>query len=238
VRRPGVSVVIPFYNAEAYLAEAVHSALAQGAPPLEVLLVDDGSTDGSPALAARLAAGRPAVRRLRLPSNQGPAAARNAALRAARGGLVAFLDADDVMLPDRLAVQTAYLAAHPAVDVVVAGAEYSPEPGTAWPGWLRARLGAAPSIHHDPMTMLAARAVFDRVGLFDPSLRAGEDTEWLLRAGAAGAVIARLDRPVIRRRIHPASLTGRPGAGPAAEARRIVLAFARARIRARRGPGG
>ena len=108
---PAVSVVTPVWNAEGTLGEAVASLRAQTRGDWEMLLVDDGSTDGSRALAERLAAGEPRIRLLGWPDNRGAAAARNAGIRAARGRFIAFLDADDLWWPQKLAVQVGYMEA-------------------------------------------------------------------------------------------------------------------------------
>jgi GT2 family glycosyltransferase len=108
-----VSVVIPTYNRADLLPRAIESALAQTAPPVEIIIVDDGSTDDTPAVVLRYAerhAGR--VRSLRIP-NGGVARARNAGIAAARGQWVALLDSDDEWATSKLAVQMAALAAHP-----------------------------------------------------------------------------------------------------------------------------
>jgi teichuronic acid biosynthesis glycosyltransferase TuaG len=109
--RPSVSVVTPVWNAAATLAEAVASVRAQSMPDWEMLLVDDGSTDGSGDLAARLAAAEPRIRLIGWPERRGAAAARNAGIRAARGRFVAFLDADDRWRPEKLRVQIGYMRA-------------------------------------------------------------------------------------------------------------------------------
>jgi glycosyltransferase involved in cell wall biosynthesis len=109
---PTVSVVIPTYNQPALLAEAVASALAQTLADLEVVVVDDGSTDDTPARLAALAAADPRVRVVRQP-NAGTGAARNRGVREARGRYVALMDHDDLWLPTKLAEQVAYLDARP-----------------------------------------------------------------------------------------------------------------------------
>jgi glycosyltransferase involved in cell wall biosynthesis len=122
MRRPGVSVVINFYEAEAYLEEAIDSVFAQTYHDWELLLVDDGSTDGGTAVARACAARHPdRVRYLEHPAhaNLGGAAARNLGIRSARGDLVAFLDADDVWLPDKLARQTDVLERFPDAAMVM-----------------------------------------------------------------------------------------------------------------------
>ena len=108
---PLVSVITPVWNAAATLAETVASVRAQSMPDWEMILVDDGSTDGARALAEALAAAEPRLRVLGWAENRGPAAARNAGIRAARGRYIAFLDADDLWRPDKLALQLAAMQA-------------------------------------------------------------------------------------------------------------------------------
>jgi glycosyltransferase involved in cell wall biosynthesis len=112
---PRVSVVTPVWNAAATLAEAVASVRAQTLPDWEMILVDDGSTDRSRALAEALAAAEPRLRVLGWAENRGAAAARNAGIRAARGRYIAFLDADDRWRPEKLALQLAATAEAPFV---------------------------------------------------------------------------------------------------------------------------
>ena len=102
-------MVTPVWNAAATLAATIASVRAQTEPDWEMLIVDDGSTDGSRALAARLAA-RPAHPAAGARPNRGPAAARNEGIRAARGRFIAFLDADDLWQPEKLEVQLGYMA--------------------------------------------------------------------------------------------------------------------------------
>jgi glycosyltransferase involved in cell wall biosynthesis len=114
---PTVSVVIPVYNGERFLADAVHSVLAQTHRDVEVIVVDDGSTDGTPEVISRLGG---SVRPLHQ-QNQGVAAARNAGIAVARGRFVAFLDADDVWLPHKLERQLGLLESNPALGAVGSG---------------------------------------------------------------------------------------------------------------------
>jgi glycosyltransferase involved in cell wall biosynthesis len=111
---PLVSVIIPAYNAARYVGAAVESVLAQSYRPLEVIVVDDGSTDDTGGALGRYGG---AVRYVRQP-NRGPAAARNLGIRAATGRWLAFLDADDQWLPDKLRIQATCLAANPCVGLV------------------------------------------------------------------------------------------------------------------------
>jgi glycosyltransferase involved in cell wall biosynthesis len=112
-REPGlVSVIVPVYNRPRGLAEAVASALAQTHRPLEVIVVDDGSTDETAAVAARLAAEQSGVVRVERQANAGPGSARETGRRLARGEYVQYLDSDDVLLPGKLDRQVAALRAH------------------------------------------------------------------------------------------------------------------------------
>lgn len=106
IDRPLVSVVVPVYNAEKYLAETIDSVISQTYTDWEMILVDDGSTDSSAALAEGYARRDPRIRLIRQP-NRGQAIARNRAMEEARGELVAFLDADDIWFPERLEVTVA-----------------------------------------------------------------------------------------------------------------------------------
>jgi glycosyltransferase involved in cell wall biosynthesis len=127
---PLVSVVVIFFNEEDFLGDAVESVRAQRYPRWELLLCDDGSTDGSTALARALAAGDPRIRYLDHPghANRGMSATRNLGLRHAAGRYVALLDADDVWLPHKLEEQVAILEAHPEAAMVCGASEY-------WRSW-------------------------------------------------------------------------------------------------------
>lgn len=115
---PTVSVLIAAYNASRFLRRAVQSALAQTLAPLEVLIVDDASTDDTRVVANALAAENSRVRILTLPVNSGPAAARNVGLNAARGDWVAILDADDAYLPSHLETLVSALV-QKGIDIVL-----------------------------------------------------------------------------------------------------------------------
>ncbi len=110
---PRISVILPVYNRPTMLVESVGSVLAQTFTDWEIIIVDDGSTDDTPAVAARLVAEhRPRIQYLRQ-ANAGPGAARNTGLEAARGEFIQFLDSDDLLAPEKFARQVALLDAHP-----------------------------------------------------------------------------------------------------------------------------
>src|SRR5262245_9882120 len=114
---PRVSVIMPAYNVEPFVAEAARSVLAQTFRDLELVVVDDGSTDGTADVVAAIAATEPRVRLVRQP-NRGLAGARNTAMRMARGDIFALLDSDDLWEPEFLGEQVAILDARPSIDIV------------------------------------------------------------------------------------------------------------------------
>ncbi len=209
---PLISVVIPAFESEAWVGEAIESSLEQSYSPVEVIVVDDGSADDT----AKVAGGYPDVTLLRQP-NSGPSAARNRGFRASAGEMIAFHDADDIMPPDKLAIQAGLLLERPEVGIVVGEQELVIEEGAELPFWdersevptvTPARppeFADEPMIH--PMTMLMRRRVFELVGGYNESLRHAEDLDWLLRARELEVEVHRLDRVVLRRRVHPGSLT-------------------------------
>ena len=138
-RTPLVSVIMIFLNGEKYIAEAIESVLAQTLTDWELVLVDDGTTDGATAVARDFASRHPdRISVIEHPghANLGMSASRNAGLHAARGRHVAFLDADDVWLPERLAVQAEVIEDHPEVSIVI-------EPMLYWTSWANATDPAA-----------------------------------------------------------------------------------------------
>jgi glycosyltransferase involved in cell wall biosynthesis len=204
---PPVTVVIPAYNAEDFLAEAIDSVLAQEYDgPIEVIVVDDGSTDRT----AEVAEGYPEVRLFRQ-ANQGPAVARNVAIEAANGEVIALLDSDDLMLPGRLVRQVDYLLEDPEAGAVMGLHDLQVSPGVAVPTWLLTQAGIkvggdaqSDSIlgRYVTATLTTWRRTFDEVGLYDPSFRYAEDVDWLIRLMDAGQRIGTIDEPLIARRIH------------------------------------
>jgi glycosyltransferase involved in cell wall biosynthesis len=205
---PRVSVVIPAYNVEPYVREAVESAVAQTVPPHEILVVDDGSTDGTGAVVDALAREHASVRVFHQ-ENGGPAVARNTAIAAATGEFLTFLDADDAMVPDRIETQVGYLLAHPETDVVIGAVERFAEAGVEFDvAFLRHEIGALQRADGANLMAMTARAsAFAELGSFDPSYRLSEDYQWLVRAHAREKTIALVPRIVTVRRLHETNVS-------------------------------
>ena len=189
---PLVSVVMPAYNMEKYLAEAVQSVLGQSWRELELVLVDDGSTDATPVMADQIAASDPRVRVVHKP-NGGLSSARNAGIAAARGEHLCFLDADDAFLPDKIARQVELLRLFPACDLVFSD-YYLGRPGLT-PTFMSCRQPPPMPMREvfvymnwfgPPLSVLLRRRLQERVGLFDEGLRASEDWDFWLRASRCG----------------------------------------------------
>jgi glycosyltransferase involved in cell wall biosynthesis len=196
-----VTVVIPVHDRAALVGEAIASALAQTGPAVEVVVVDDGSTDGSGDVVATLAATDRRVRLVRQ-ANAGPAAARNRALAEVRTRLVTFLDSDDLMCPARLERQVARLGADPPADLVIGVERIEVVDGVPVPRWVAGLPPPDVAPRYYTMSMLIDRAWIDRVGGFDESIRVGEDVDLLVRLRAAGARMATIDDVVVVRRVH------------------------------------
>jgi glycosyltransferase involved in cell wall biosynthesis len=200
-----VSVVVPAYNAGAFLAAALDSVFAQDLPVHEVIVVNDGSTDDTAEVIARY---RREIRVLSQ-ANRGAARARNAGLARSTGDLVAFLDADDLWPENSLSSRAAVLAAHPGVGFVFGGVEQflSPEllaaggPRPACPTGVRPAPFAG--------ACLIRRDVFRAVGVFRDDLAIGETIDWIGRVRDAGIEERHIDTLVMWRRIHADNTTRR-----------------------------
>jgi glycosyltransferase involved in cell wall biosynthesis len=212
-----VSCIIPVFNGERYLAETLDSVFAQTHAPHEVIVVNDGSTDHTADVAA------PYDVVLLHQANAGHAAARNLGLSAASGDFVAFVDADDLWHPEKLARQLARFAARPELGVVFTHLEnfWSPDADpAAKPGDEAFR----PLPGYTSVTMLARREAFARVGPLDVTLKHGNDRDWFIRAAEQGIVMDMLPDVLVRRRLHDANRSAALGNNSRAEYLRILKA--------------
>lgn len=215
--RPRVSALVPVYNGAAYLAEAVESAMKQTMADLEVIIIDDGSTDDSGAIADRLAAANPDRVKVIHQANGGLVAARNAGLGIARGEYVALLDADDAWYPHHLAEAVAVLDARPEVGLVHAEYEVmdaqSASQGTPPGRWVLPHKSAWEAIflwqdHVMQVTAVFRRSLIDEVGPFDLRFnRLGcEDRDLWLRIAARSQLVF-LPALHARYRVHGANMS-------------------------------
>ena len=196
--RPLVSVMIPVYNGEAYLAEAIDSVLAQSYRPVEVIVVDDGSDDGSGAVAQRY--GDP-VRYVRQ-DRGGNGAARNRAVAMATGELFTFLDADDRLAPNALERLVAVLSEDPNLVAVYGHVREFVSPDIDPEALARLRPPIDRVAGCLPTNMLMRREAFLRVGDFPTHLRVGVTVDWSARAAESGMPTTLLDDVLFERRLH------------------------------------
>jgi glycosyltransferase involved in cell wall biosynthesis len=212
--RFGVSVVIPTYNYARFLARAVRSAFAQRHSPIEVIVVDDGSTDNTPALCAELHREFPALVCIRQ-QNAGLSAARNTGIRNASLPFVAFLDADDEWESGMLQAIMADFAALPPTVPLVACNSYRIDPSGNPVGEKSTtprgdRFFSAADIllktRFMPSSAVVRRSAFDSAGLFDTTLRSSEDRDMWIRL-ATGAAVRYLDKPLVRICRHGANMS-------------------------------
>jgi glycosyltransferase involved in cell wall biosynthesis len=191
---PRISAILPVFNGERYLADALASAREQTLPPAEIIVVDDGSTDGSAALA--VAGGARVIRQ----PNAGVAAARNRGLAAAAGDFIACLDQDDVWPRDRLAALAAAMAAHPEAGIVSGRIRVLDRaiPGRRWSAVGDRELPVALNLG----AALIRRSVFDAIGGFSGSVGSADDIEWYGRARDLGVRILQLDTVTLLYRWH------------------------------------
>ena len=228
----GVAVVMPAYNAERFVADAVRSVLAQTLADLELLIVDDGSTDRTADVARAQADGR--VRVLTV-ANGGPSRARNVALAAARPSrYVAFLDADDLWDRGKLAAQVALLDARPELVAVGCFMRYVSssaavlgETGQALDEGGLASVARGELYPFPTSSIVVRRDVLDALGGFDETLRGSEDLDFIARAAQRGP-LACVPEVLGSYRVHPASAMARDRVGINRDAR-----FVRARLAAR-----
>jgi len=216
-RKLRVSVVIPAYNQAQYLGSAIQSVLDQTRRDFEVIVVDDGSTDHT----------RQVVKATRdervyyiYQMNKGLPGARNTGIRASSGEYIAFLDADDLFLPDKLDIQIAFLDENPVIGLAAGGYFFINHEGAIlreqrpWLSFptltLEHWLLGQPFV---PAAILVRRTWLERVGLFDESLRAAdEDWDLYLRLAHAGCEMRWLERPMCKYRIHASNVTRNPAA--------------------------
>jgi glycosyltransferase involved in cell wall biosynthesis len=204
-RQSLVSVIIPVYNGERFLARAIDSVLRQNHSPLEVIVVNDGSTDGTAQVIRRYAR---QVRSTYQP-NGGLPAAQNQGLRMADGDLIAFLDADDLWPRHRLETQVAYLRENPSTDIVRGQIEYVTalaDTGEGLHQWLPL---TEPQLVYSLSMALFRRSVFAQVGPFDETLRYAADWDWFVRMKENGITMAALPTVTLVSFRHADNLTNR-----------------------------
>ena len=210
--QPLITVVIPCFNSQATLRETLDCVLSQSWQNLEVITVDDSSTDNTPTLLRAYAISDPRVRVIRQ-ANAGCGAARNAGIRQAKGQFVGLIDADDLWHREYLATHMQRFQADPALGVSFTRVRFIENDGMPTAETTRPKLtGLRPEdiLQDNPCgcaMMVARREVFDQVGVFNDKLRRAEDQEWLFRVALTPWKIEGIDRVLADYRNSPAGLS-------------------------------
>ncbi|HEV7263376.1 MAG TPA: glycosyltransferase family A protein [Falsiroseomonas sp.] len=244
---PSVSIITPAFDVAAFIGDAVASAHAQDHAAWEMVVVDDGSRDGTADAAARAAAGDPRIRILRQ-ANAGVSAARNAGIAAARGAALLFLDADDWLAPDAVGRLAAALEASP--EAVAAYGPWAAVAEAARPGDPSLRVKTGPFPDGDILELLLVRnllangghllvrrAAFTTAGGFHPAIRYGEDWEcWIRLALQGGFARVAGDAPLLFMRERAGSAFRRMARDPASFTPAMAAIWGNPALAARLGP--
>jgi glycosyltransferase involved in cell wall biosynthesis len=211
-----VSVIIPTYNGSRYIRETLDSVVAQEHRPMEIIVVDDGSSDDTPGVVEAYAAAHSngnaaASVRLIRQTRKGHPGARNTGLRAAQGEFFAFVDHDDLWSLDKLALQLACFESRPELDLVFGHIQnfFTLEMAPEERARVRVPLQPLPGLLQG--AMLARRDSFERVGYFYEERSMGDFVDWYGRATLTGLKSEMLEQTVLRRRIHAANFGRRYG---------------------------
>jgi len=203
LKHPRVSVIIPVYNGEKFLEEAIKSVFNQGYDNLECIVVDDGSTDGSAAIAKKFGQ----IIYLHQ-ENACVAAARNRGVQKASGDYLAFLDADDIWDLKKLATQISYMEENQDMDYsVTKHSLFLAEGVRKLPAWVRTRQYKQEMVAYIPSALVVRKPVFEAVGNFDETYRIGDDSDWFLRAKDAGLKLGIVEQTLLYKRVHPQCLS-------------------------------
>jgi glycosyltransferase involved in cell wall biosynthesis len=194
----GISVIIPVFNCERYLGEAIESVLSQTCRATEIFVIDDGSTDGTGHVARSYS---PLVRYV-FQRNLGAASARNRGAELAQKGFLSFLDADDVWLEDKLSRQMACFEQDPDLDMVFGYAEHFISPDIAEELAAKFHCPKQPMPAPGPATMLIRRQAFFQAGPFDAAYGCGESISWFAKAMDRGLRGRMVSEVMLRRRVH------------------------------------
>jgi len=194
-----VSCIIPTFNGERFVGEAIESILGQTYTPFEIICVDDGSTDGTQAIVRGFGDRVQYVHQ----ENAGPATARNRGARSARGEFLAFLDSDDTWVPDKLRIQVAHLRNNPDHGFCVVHVQNFWEAELAEEqAKFKDHARSNPIPGYVTQALLVRTGAFEKIGPFNTELKHTDAAEWFTRAKSCGVVGSLLDDVLVMRRLH------------------------------------
>jgi glycosyltransferase involved in cell wall biosynthesis len=199
---PLISIIIPVYNGDRYLAEAIDSILAQNHQSIELIVVDDGSTDRTASIAQSYLNVRYIFQK-----NQGNAIAKNTGILAAQGEFIAFLDADDLWRSNKLSEQVNHLINYPDLDYVLCQMQTFLGVGINWPNWVKTDQINSDVSAYLPSALMVRKRVFEKIGNFNPAYQWSNDADWFFRAHDAGIPNFVIPQVLLYRRIHDTNLS-------------------------------
>ena len=197
MNNPLVSIILPLYNGKKFIESSINSVLSQSYDPFELLVIDDGSSDGGDGLV-------PADPRIRLfhRQNAGVAASRNFGISQAKGTYLAFIDQDDYWYPEKLQLQMQVLLNDPEPGYVVTLMHNHLVGTTQRPAWLKPELLTEDPVGLLPSTLVVRRRIFTKIGIFTENLVNASDLEWFIRARKAGVQMRIVNQVLLQRNIH------------------------------------
>ena len=194
-----VSVIIPVFNRPDMIIDAVRTTLEQTYTDLEVIIVDDGSTDATASVVDQLVATDPRLKACHR-NNGGPSAARNTGVGMATGTWLSFHDSDDLMHPERIAIQVAAIQQVTDPAVVMGAQVFEIDPNVQPPPSIEAIMATPPPWFYSN-SILLSRSLFNSIGGYEESLRLGEDTDLLMRLQRADVILLKTPDALITRRL-------------------------------------
>jgi glycosyltransferase involved in cell wall biosynthesis len=204
MNKPLVSVVVPVYNNADFISETINTIHEQDYQPIEILMVDDGSTDDSAILIQQF----PDIRYIHQ-NNKGPGAAKNTGILASQGEYIAFLDADDLWKPNKISQQVAYFDQCPQLGYIITQMTLFMMPGIQKPSWLKPEFLQQALPAYLPSSLMVKRKTLMQVGLFDESLKTSDEVDWFFHAKDLAIPMAILPDVLVERRIHEHNLSNK-----------------------------
>ncbi|MGA3282063.1 MAG: glycosyltransferase [Smithella sp.] len=207
LNNPKISVIIPVYNGEIFLEDTIKSVLNQNYDNWECIVVDDGSIDGSAAIAKK----HEQIIYLHR-EHKNVAAARNLGIQKASGEYLAFLDADDIWDTNKLETQINYMEENPDIDYsITKHSLFLTEGLKDIPQWVRTNHLQEETLAYIPSSLIVRKSAFEIVGYFDESYQISDDSDWFLRARDAGIKLGIIDKNLLHKRVHSQCLMSQTG---------------------------
>ena len=206
MKGPLVSVVMPVFNGERFLAQSIESVIRQDYRSIEIIIVDDGSTDKSAEIASSFSGVRCVYQ-----ENRGNANARNRGIELAKGEFIAFIDQDDLWVPHKVSVHIKYLLEHIDIVFTVAHIRHFLETGMEKPAWLRQDLLDKTRPDFAPGSLVARKSAFELVGKFNEHYKTSSDVDWFYLANDKKVPMVVLSDVLIHKRVHQSNLSAMVG---------------------------